>query len=174
MWLRSERVPTALLLLTVVAVTGGLTSGGTAQEEAERKTGAQEGQMACSMMACVSDLGLFADSPAVLLARAEELALGENQIIRLKEIQDEAREQAHNLLTAKQRAKVGTGKTSFMKLCRTRMQKKMAGPKAEMMCPKCMKMMKARDQKPGSGEEDKSQQSEAEKGSCPEGHGSKG
>lgn len=119
--------------------------------ETQGRSGEKEGgeqMMQCPMMAGLKDLKLFADGPAALLARADELGLEAEQKRRLEEIERASRRQAAEVLDESQRGKLKDApdeRVSMMQLGRTLGKNgKMKGE--GMMCPMCMKMMRQRMQ----------------------------
>jgi hypothetical protein len=116
-------------------------------------------QSQCPMMASMKGMKTFADSPAVLLSQAEELGLSEGQKKRLQEIQEQARQDARDVLTIKQQETLKEspkGPLSMMDLGMMRMKKMMRQKEQKgMMCPMCMKMMqkKAQSEEKEVGEE---------------------
>ena len=115
-------------------------------EKKHQAKGKTEPMMKCPMMAGLSDLRLFADSPAALLARAEELGLDVKQKRQLEEIEEAARLQARKLLSDKQWEQVRQappGRLPMMQMASMGMK----GKKMDGCCPMCLKMMQANDSK---------------------------
>ena len=130
-------------------------AGGQRQQSAREETG---GGMRCPMMAGLSGIRLFADGPAAILARAEELGLDAQQAERLGRIAESARRQAGEVLTDDQRRRLGDvprERIPVMKLGKMRMKGRMAGENAGGMCPMCMKMMKSKMTQAEEGEADR-------------------
>lgn len=115
------------------------------QKKPDRPAAGKQGQMMmCPMMAGLGDVKLFAESPAVLRARAEELNLTAEQKKRLEAIERAARKQAREVLTAEQREELADAPErplSVMELSRMGMKKR-DGKEAGMMCPMCARMMR--------------------------------
>lgn len=143
----------AVLTLLVLAALV-LLRPGWAQEQDRREdkqADSQPMQMQCPMMAGLKGINLFADSPAVLLAKAEELKLTDEQLEGLEQIQMSARQQARELLTRRQQEHLKDGPEGPLSLMQLSMQGMKGGNKSEQMCPMCMKMMR-------KGEHDKHHQ----------------
>ena len=138
---------TALGLCFILAAAAVWALGPTrAQEKAAPGGGTPA--MQCPMMAGLHGLELYADGPAVLLARADELGLTALQKKQLEEIRESARKQAREVLTEEQRGRLKgepEGPLSPMALSRARMAK--MKDKEDMMCPMCMKMMQMMKEK---------------------------
>ena len=108
--------------------------------------------MMCPMMAGLSAVRMYADGPAALLGRAEELGLTADRQKKLKEIEESARRQAREVLTDKQRGQVGKpadGSLSMMEMARLGMK----GKAMDGCCPMCMKMMQMGEPKDGKAKE---------------------
>ena len=108
--------------------------------------------MMCPMMAGLAAVCMYADSPAALLGRADDLGLTADQQKKLKEIEESARQQARKVLTDKQREQVGKtsdAPLSMMELARMGMK----GKAMEGCCPMCMKMMQMGEPKDGKAKE---------------------
>ena len=102
-------------------------------------------EMMCPMMSSLKGVELYADSPVLLAAQAEELGLNEEQKKQLEEIAKSAREQARKIMTPEQRKtleELPEGPLSMMQIAKMRMKGKKGGGDEKMMCPMCMKMMK--------------------------------
>lgn len=117
-----------------------------------------EGGMMCPMMAGLSKLRMFPDSPAALLNRADDLGLDAKQKKQLEEIEESARQQARKVLTDKQREELGKAPLaplSMMEMARMGMK----GKKMEGCCPMCAEMMKkaqlGKAEEKGKNEKDK-------------------
>lgn len=136
-------IPAGIVLLTLAMTAFPLPLN--AKAPAQKAGKPAKPQMQCPMMAGMKGMKFFADSPAVLLSRAEELGLTDKQKKRLERIQEKARRKAHEVLTAEQQKTLKDapkGRLSMMDLAMTRMKTMMAGKKPHgMMCPTCMKMM---------------------------------
>lgn len=127
------------------------TPGG--DEKAAMKKGGPM-MMTCPMMACLGNIKLHADCPAMLLAKTEDLKLTDAQKQQLHDIEESARKQARAVLTADQRGKLKDapeGLMSMMQVCMMQHRAMMMGGKGKMMggkqgqmCPNCMKMMNQR------------------------------
>ncbi|MBW3542802.1 MAG: hypothetical protein KY476_21275 [Planctomycetes bacterium] len=109
-------------------------------------------------MAGLKGVELFADSPAVLLARAKDLELTEQQIQQLQRLEESTRQQVRELLTEEQRRHlqdVPKDRLSMMELCMHRMQDMPAAQDGEAgpMCPMCRRMMEKmkRDRRKDAG-----------------------
>lgn len=147
---RTGRRVSLLSLLLVGLLAGGyglepLVHAENPQEEAEDtpETSKPKMEMMCPMMAGLKGVDLYADSPTLLAARAEELGLSEEQKKQLEKIATSARQNARDLLTAEQRdalEELPEGPLSMMQISKMRM-KKMAESDSKMMCPMCMKKM---------------------------------
>ena len=149
---------TGLVALVILAGLCAVWSGARAQEDqpaAGEKAATKKGgpmMMACPMMACLGDIKLHADCPALLLAKTEDLKLSDAQKQQLHEIEESARKQARAVLTADQREKLKDapeGLMSMMQVCMMQHRAMMMGGKGMMMggkkgqmCPNCMKMMR--------------------------------
>lgn len=133
-------------------------------EKREKQPAGKKGErmMMCPMMESLDGLALHADSPALLLARAEELKLTKDQRQRLEQAVESARRQARQVLTAEQRKELEDapeGPLTMMDLCMLRMKEMKGKPKGkEMMCPMCERMMKMREQKAGKPRPEKKKQ----------------
>ncbi|WP_164104505.1 hypothetical protein [Candidatus Laterigemmans baculatus] len=117
----------------------------------------QQGKMMmCPMMEAIKPVHLYADTPAVLLAQEDSLALTEQQQEKLEEITAEARERAREILTEKQRQQLEeapSGPLSAMQL--TKLQRKEGTGNAKgAMCPMCMKMMQKMKERQGNDGQD--------------------
>ena len=105
--------------------------------------------MMCPMMAGLSAVRLYADGPAAVLGRADDLGLTADQQKKLKKIEESARRKAREVLTDKQREQVGKSSDaplSMMDLARLGMK----GKKMDGCCPMCMKMMQTAEPKDGT------------------------
>ncbi|MAX40123.1 hypothetical protein [Gimesia sp.] len=105
-------------------------------------------EMSCPMMMGLKGVALYADSPTLLMARAEELELNEAQKKQLEEIARSARKQAREILTAEQRdalKKLPEGRMSMMQIAKMQMKERKSGEDSRMMCPMCRKMMQEMD-----------------------------
>ncbi len=110
--------------------------------------------MQCPMIACLGEIKLHPDCPALLLAKTEELKLTDAQKHKLHEIEESARKQARAVLTTDQQEKLKgepEGLVSMMQVCMMRHRAMMKGGKGMMMdkgkgqmCPNCMRMMRQR------------------------------
>jgi hypothetical protein len=115
----------------------------------ERPEQADEPGMRCPMMRGLRGVELHADTPAVLRARSRELDLEEEQVEKLKEIEETARQQAREALTPEQREKLEDdpeGPLSMMQLSRLRMRAMVREREPEGMCPMCLRMMREREE----------------------------
>lgn len=120
--------------------------GQEAERQADGKAESQERQpmMQCPMMAGLKNIEMFPNSPALLLARAEELNLSDEQRQELEEIEQAARQKAHQVLDAEQQEKFKDApdeRQSMMELSQMQMKGMGGEGKMEGMCPMCMKMM---------------------------------
>lgn len=99
--------------------------------------------MECPMMTGLKGIKLTADSPPLLMARAEELKLTDEQQQKLKAIAQEAQRQATEVLTADQRSMIGksSGKAMSMMEIAMMRSKKMDEGESDMMCPMCKQKM---------------------------------
>lgn len=97
----------------------------------------------CPMMAGMKGLKLTADSPPLLLARAGELKLTDEQKQELKSIAEEAQRKATMVLTAEQQSMLGESPAKAMSMMEVAMMrsKDMRGDKSDGMCPMCKKKM---------------------------------
>lgn len=146
-----------LLSVASLAAVAVLRSGAGAQapQEAQPEREKPHAKMQCPMMSGLKGIDLFVDSPAVLQAEAKDLKLTEQQLERLKEIEQSARRQARQLLTEEQRKQLldrPEGPLSLMELSMSRMKEKRHmpdGEKSGQMCPMCMKMMQMMKMKQG-------------------------
>ena len=97
----------------------------------------------CPMMTGLTGIKLTADSPPLLMARADELNLTEQQKQQLKRIAEEAQSKATKVLTSEQRSILGDSPDkpmSMMEIAMMRSQK-MHGETSGEMCPMCKKNM---------------------------------
>jgi hypothetical protein len=136
------RLMVGLLLVAVVVASALRSNADTANSKEDAAQTKAAPAKKCPMMAGLSSLRLFADSPAALLARAEELGLDVKQRRRLEEIEEAARLQARKLLSDKQWEQLHqapSGRLSMMEMARIGMQ----GKKMDGCCPMCLKMMRA-------------------------------
>lgn len=133
----------AVILLTVVAVS--LQSPVLAQDKAKTSGHSDKKiSMECPMMTGLEGIKLTTDSPPLLMARADELQLTDEQKQKLKAIAQQAQRQAAEVLTPEQRSMLGEsdGKAmSMMEIAMMRSQKMHEGG-SDMMCPMCKKKMK--------------------------------
>lgn len=138
------RLMVGLLLVAVVVASTLRSNADTANSKGEAAKTKAAPAKKCPMMAGLSGLRLYADSPAALLARAEGLGLDVKQRRRLEEIEEAARLQARKLLSDKQWAQLHqapAGRLSMMEMARMGMK----GKKMDGCCPMCMKMMRTQD-----------------------------
>lgn len=131
--------------------------GQEAERERAGKAASQERppMMQCPMMAGLKDIEMFADSPALLLARAEELNLSDAQRLELEQIEQAARQEAREVFNARQQEKLKDApdeRLPVMELSRMRMKDMKGEGKMEGMCPMCMRMMRERMQKQKNAE----------------------
>lgn len=123
-------------------------------------------QCQCPMMASMKGIKTFADSPAVLLSQGEELGLSEGQKKRLQEIQEQARQDARDVLSIKQQETLKEspkGPLSMMDLGMMRMKKGMGQKEQKgMMCSMCMKMMQKKAQSEEKVDEEEMEDGEKE------------
>ena len=147
---RAGRWSSPVLVLLLGSLVGGygLQSFALAQnsDQAEAKQAEPKAKMdmMCPMMAGLKGVELYADSPALLKARAEELGLEQEQKERLEEIAESARQQARDVLNAKQRQQLQQapeGPLSMMQVAKMRAEAAGENDSKEM-CPMCMQMMK--------------------------------
>lgn len=98
----------------------------------------------CPMMAGMKGIKLTAASPPLLLARADELKLTDDQKQELKSIAEEARRKATMALTTQQRSMLGESPDKAMSMMDVVMMrsKQMKDDKSDGMCPMCKKKMK--------------------------------
>lgn len=97
----------------------------------------------CPMMDGLKGIKLVAESPPLLIARAEELKLTEEQKRKLASIAEEAQRNAAAVLTEKQREILGdsAGKSmSMMEIAMMRAEKSRSDS-SEGMCPMCQQKM---------------------------------
>ncbi len=108
-----------------------------------------ESKPMCPMMAGLKGIKLTADSPPLLMARADELKLTEEQKQELKSIAEEAQRKAAKLLTADQKSMIGKSPDKAMSMMEIAMMrsKGMKGDKSGDMCPMCMKKMEGMKKK---------------------------
>lgn len=128
-----------LLALGLLALMGAyaLGPGASAQRAAESV------EMKSPMVTGLAGVCLYADCPAALLARADELDLDLRQRRQLEEIEVSARQQARKLLSDgqwEQLSKASQGKLTMPELARLGMR----GKKTVGHCPACMKAMQAK------------------------------
>ena len=103
----------------------------------------------CPMMVGLQGIKLTADSPPLLMARADELKLTEEQKQELKSIAEEAQRKATKLLTADQKSMIGKSPGKAMSMMEIAMMrsKGMKGEKSGDMCPMCMEKMEGMKKK---------------------------
>ncbi|WP_430453368.1 hypothetical protein [Rhodopirellula europaea] len=108
-----------------------------------------ESKPMCPMMAGLKGIKLTADSPPLLMARADELKLTEEQKQELKSIAEEAQRKAAKLLTADQKSMIDKSPDKAMSMMEIAMMrsKGMKGDKSGDMCPMCMKKMEGMKKK---------------------------
>lgn len=145
--------------IVVLAAAVGLAQAPQDKEKPPQKADeSAKPMMQCPMMAGMKGMKMFADSPAALLARAEELGLDVKQKRQLEEIEEAARLQTRKVLSDKQweqLRKAPPGRLSMMEMARMGMK----GKKKDGCCPMCMKMMtQAKD---GKAEEKNDHETEA-------------
>lgn len=157
---RSNFVPQRLTFgLFVFLLAGFLLAEGAVPSGAQNQK-KKKGKMAmkCPMMAGMKGVDLYADSPEVLLARAEHLELSKKQKARLEKIATAARRRARRVLTEEQRKEIKNaphGPLSMMEITKLRMKDKGHEKEKGHMCPMCMKMMhKMMEKKKGRKEKD--------------------
>lgn len=130
-----------LVLLALLAVS----RPSPAQAQVDSKASSQDGKMSmeCPMMTGLKGIKLTADSPPLLMARAEELKLTDEQQQKLKAIAQEAQRQATEVLTADQRSMIGesSGKPMSMMEIAMMRSKKMDDGESGKMCPMCKQKM---------------------------------
>ena len=99
--------------------------------------------MECPMMTGLKGISLTADSPPLLMARASELKLTDEQQQKLRAITQEARSKAAEVLTEDQRSMLGKSSGKAMSMMEIAMMraKKMDDSESGMMCPMCKKKM---------------------------------
>ena len=135
-----------------------------AQEQASQKGkksadhGKAQMAMNCPMMAALKGIELHSDNPALLLARADELELTEEQQRQLHQLVETNRRQAQELLNEQQREQLQDapeGPLTPMQIAMMRMKGKAAGQTAQegQMCPMCMKMMQQKHHENGAQQE---------------------
>ncbi|WP_345327537.1 hypothetical protein [Novipirellula rosea] len=114
-----------------------------AQDDSKASGQNDKMSMECPMMTGLKGIKLTADSPPLLMARAEELELTDEQQQKLKAIAQEAQRQATEVLTADQRSMIGesSGKAMSMMEIAMMRSKKMDGGESDMMCPMCKQKM---------------------------------
>lgn len=97
----------------------------------------------CPMMAGMKGITLTADSPPLLLARADDLKLTDEQKHQLKSIAVEAQRKATMVLTAQQQSMLGESPDKAMSMMEVAMMraKDMKDEKSGGMCPMCKKNM---------------------------------
>jgi len=99
------------------------------------------------MMQTMKSIEMHATSPDLLVARAEQLDLSEEQQKKLRDISKRAREQAQQVLNDGQRKKLEEGKSgplTPMELVKLVAKERKQGTRSaenKMMCPMCKKMM---------------------------------
>jgi hypothetical protein len=108
-----------------------------------------ESKPMCPMMVGLQGIKLTADSPPLLMARADELKLTEEQKQELKSIAEEAQRKATKLLTADQKSMIGKSPGKAMSMMEIAMMrsKGMKGEKSGDMCPMCMEKMEGMKKK---------------------------
>ena len=96
------------------------------------------------MMAGMKGIKLTAASPPLLLARADELKLTDDQKQELKSIAEEAQRKATMALTTQQQSMLGESPDKAMSMMDVVMMrsKQMKDDKSDGMCPMCKKKMK--------------------------------
>lgn len=99
--------------------------------------------MECPMMTGLKGIKLTADSPPLLMARAEELKLTDEQLQKLKAIAQNAQRQATDVLTTDQRSMLGdsSGKAMTMMEIAMMRSQKVGDGESDMMCPMCKQKM---------------------------------
>lgn len=144
------RTPWLLVLSTALGLTAFALRPDVRAQEDDQPDANRESKMQCPMMTGLKDIQLFADGPAVLLSKAGELNLSEDQKQRLQEIQESARDQAREVLNGQQREKlqnVPEERLSLMQISMRHMKERMQDQQQEgRMCPMCMRMMRERMQ----------------------------
>ena len=97
----------------------------------------------CPMMAGMKGIKLTADSPPLLMARADELQLTDVQKQELKSIAEEAQRKATKVLTKQQQSMLGESPGKVMSMMEVAMMrfKDMNDDKSDGMCPMCKKKM---------------------------------
>lgn len=155
--MKAHRTAAMALLIGTLAVAGyALQGGARAQEDRQNSAEGKERpngggpMMMCPMMARLKGVELYADGPALLMARADELDLNEDQARKLRQIVEQGREEARKILTDEQRkqlAEAPEGPLSPMQIARMRMRDQKGDQERGQMCPMCMQMMRERMQK---------------------------
>ncbi len=102
-----------------------------------------ESEPMCPMMAGMKGIKLTADSPPLLMARADELKLTDEQKQKLKSIAEEAQRKSTKVLTAQQQSMLGESPGKAMSMMEVAMMrsKGMKDDKSDGMCPMCQKKM---------------------------------
>ncbi|EMI17595.1 secreted protein [Rhodopirellula maiorica SM1] len=97
----------------------------------------------CPMMTGLKGIKLTADSPPLLMARADELKLTEQQKRELKSIAEEAQRKATKVLTSDQQSRLGDAPHKPMSMMEIAMMRSsnMDDEKSGEMCPMCKKKM---------------------------------
>ena len=97
----------------------------------------------CPMMTGLKGIKLTADSPPLLMARADELKLTEQQKRELKSIAEEAQRKATQVLTSEQKSSLGDAPHKPMSMMEIAMMRSsnMHDEKSGEMCPMCKKKM---------------------------------
>lgn len=100
-------------------------------------------QPMCPMMAGLKGIKLAPTSPPLLMARAEELKLTDQQQQELKSIAKEAQRKATEVLNAEQQSALGESPDTALSMNEVAMMRseKMQDGKSGNMCPMCRKMM---------------------------------
>lgn len=102
-----------------------------------------ESKPMCPMMAGMKGIKLTADSPPLLMARADELKLTDEQKQELKSIAEEAQRKSTKVLTAQQQSMLGESPGKAMSMMEVAMMrfKDVNDDKSDGMCPMCKKKM---------------------------------
>ena len=147
-----------------ILVFGGVGYQATAQSDNAQSDGArsdnaqsdeapaEKPMMQCPMMQAMKSIDLHANSPDVLIARAEQLNLSQEQREKLRAISENARRQAQGVLNEGQLQQLEAGKSGpltpmeLVKLV-TQEQRQATESGEKTMCPMCEKMMERKKAK---------------------------
>ncbi|QDT02959.1 hypothetical protein K227x_13380 [Rubripirellula lacrimiformis] len=135
-------VGVGVTLLSLLAFSYQVPAGAQENSKASGENG-KKMSMECPMITGLKGIKLTADSPPLLMARAEELNLTDEQQQQLKAIAQQAQRQATEVLTADQRSMLGETPGKAMPMMEIAMMRsmKMGEAESDMMCPMCKKKM---------------------------------